>query len=114
MQRMSDDNVDAELRHFLTAEAELRAEDAAGENEMFDRVQLKVNGRRLNRGMMVLLAAALLLAALVAGTILAGSHKKDASVVVLSPGPSSSFRPPPRDPVVGFNSNGEIVTSDGC
>jgi Tol biopolymer transport system component len=114
MQRMTDDNIDAQLRRFLTAEAELRAEDAASENEMFDRVQLRVNGRRLNRGMMVLLAAALLVTALVAGTILAGSFRKDASVLVSSPSPSASLRPPPGDPVVGFNRNGEIVTSDGC
>jgi Tol biopolymer transport system component len=81
---------------------------------MFERVQLRMNRRGHSRLMMVLLAAALLVTALVAGTILAGSFKKDASVLVSSRSPSASLRPPPGDPVVGFNRNGEIVTSDGC
>lgn len=103
MQRMTDDNFDAELRRFLTAEAEQRAEDAAGDIEMFDRVQLRVNGRRLSRGVMVLLAAALLVTTLVAGTILAGAFLKNPSLVVSSPRPSSSSSRLPDDPLVGFS-----------
>jgi hypothetical protein len=103
MQGMTDDNFDAKLRRFLAAEAEQRAEDAAGEIEMFDRVQLRVNGRRLSRGVMVLLAAALLVTALVAGTILAGAFLKNPSLVVSSPRPSSSSSPLPDDPLVGFS-----------